>query len=228
MGYGLVTPLIDGSDPSARGEGRKFAMQRREHLLLLSLVMLAVLLLDVSAFSDEQKKNIIVGDGWRLELTDAWLTKEVGNVVGGGLRALPGKSILILSISIKYVKDAMAAGSIGDTIRKNAVILDAQTGKAITCPRFGRIRSSFSTEGGKGTEPESQYTLSPRTRAVTTKNGRVTRISYTACVEENKKKLLFVLPNFGTIALETLIHERESLWQGPLPDSPLSPKKSKD
>jgi hypothetical protein len=203
-------------------------MQRGEYFLLLSLVMLAVLLLDVSAFSDEQKKNIIVGDGWRLELTDAWLTKEVGNVVGGGLYALPGKSILVLSFSIKYVKDAITAGSIEDTIRKKAVILDAQTGEAITCPRFLRIKSSFSTEGEQGTERESPYTPSPSTRAVMTKNGRVTRISYTACVEENKKKLLFVLPSFGTIELETVIHERESLWQGPRPDSSFSPKKSKD
>jgi len=202
-------------------------MKNRKYSFLLALVILASLLLDLSAFGGEEKKKLLIGDGWKLELTSALLTKEVGNVVTGGLHALPGKSILILYFNVKYIKDATPVESIEKTIVKKAVILDAKTGKAIACPRIGRIKSSFSTERGKGTDSETQYMLSPSTRTVTRK-GQVTRISYTACVEENNKNLLFVIPNLGTLELETLIHERESLWQGPPPDSSLYPEKSKD
>jgi hypothetical protein len=202
-------------------------VKKTKYLFLLVLLLFAILLLDLSAFSDEQKKKLLIKNGWRLELTDALLTKEVGNVVTGGLHALPGKSVLILYFNVRYIKDDRQVESIEKIIMKNAVILDARTGNAATCPSIKKIRSSFATERGKSTDSETQYMPSPSTRTLT-KKGRVTRISYIACVGENNKNLLFVLPNFGTLELETLIHEKESLWQGPLPDSPLYLEKSKD
>jgi len=202
-------------------------MQRSKHLSSLVAVILAILLLHLSAFADEQKKKAIIGDGWKLELTDALLTKEIGNVVVGGLHALPDKSILILYFNVKYINEARKIESIEKIVEKNAVILDAITGKPVTCPSFEKIESSFSTERGKGTDSETRYTLSPSI-GTATKKGQVTRVFYTVCVNEKNKNLLFVIPNVGKIELETLIQERESLWQGPRPDSPLYPEKAKD
>jgi hypothetical protein len=202
-------------------------MRTRKYLSLFVVVILAIFLLDLSAVCDEQKKKLLIGDGWMLELTGALLTKEVGNIVTGGLHALPGKSVLILYFNVKYIKDAISEESVEKTIMKNAAILDAKTGEAITCPSIGKIKSSFSTERGKETDLETQYTLSPSIRTAT-KKGKVIKISYTACVTENNKNLLFVLPSFGTLELETFIQEKESIWQGPLPDSSLYPEKSKD
>jgi len=202
-------------------------MKKKKHSVLIVPLILVILLFYLSAFGDEQKKKVLIGNGWRLELADALLTKEVGNAVTGGLHALPGRSILILYFGVKYIKDAKQLESIENIMIKKAVILDAKTGQAASCPSMARIRSSFSTERGKGTDSETRYTPSPNTRTAT-KKGQVTRISYTACVEENKKNLLFVIPNLGKLELETLIHERESLWQGPRPDSSLYPEKSKD
>jgi len=202
-------------------------MQKRKYLFLLVPLIFAVLLLDLSAFGDEQKKKALVGDGWQLELAEALLTKEIGNVVTGGLHALTGKSILILYFNVRYIKGAKPAELIENTIMKKALILDAKTGQAVTCPSFGKIKSSFSTERGKSADLEPQYVPSPGIRTVT-KKGEVTRIYYTACVTENNKNLLFVLPNLGKLELEPLLHEKESLWQGPLPDSSFYLEKSKE
>jgi len=201
-------------------------MQKRKALLPLGLLILAILLPHLSAFGDEQKKKVLTADGWRLELTDAMLTKEVGNVVKGGLRALPDKSILILYFNIKYINAAVPIETIKNVL-KNAVILDADTGKRITCPSIGTIKSSFSTEQGRGTDSEARYTPSPSMETAI-KKGQVTRISYTACIEGNSKKLLLVVPNLGKVELENLILERESLWQGPRPNPSLDRENTKE
>ena len=166
-------------------------------------------------------------DSWRLELAEALLTKEVGNVVTGGLRALPGTSILILYFDLKYMKDANPGEGTENSILKKAVILDAKTNKSITCSSMRKIVSSFVSERGKSADLEPQYVPSPTIRTVT-KKGKVTRICYTACVAANNKNLLFVLPDIGKLELGTLLHEKESLWQGPLPDSSWHLEKSKE
>ena len=202
-------------------------MHKTKCLFPLVVVILAIFLRPLSVFADEQKKKTVIGNGWRLELTDALLTKEVGNVVTGGLHASPGNSILILYFNVRYTEAAQLGESIENLVAKKAIIVDAGTNRAITCPSIKKIKSSFSTERGKQKDFETEYIPSPSIQT-TTKKGQVTKICYTACVTGNNKKLLFVLPNLGKFELETLIREKESLWQGPPPDSTLDLEKSKD
>jgi hypothetical protein len=202
-------------------------MQKKKYLLLALLLISVIFLFYLSIFGDEPKKKALIGDGWRLELTDALLTKEVGNVVTGGFYALPGKSILVLYFNVKYIRGAKPSASIENIMMKKAVILDAKTRMAVTCPRIEKIRSSFSTRREEATDSETHYAASP-SMATMTKKGQVTKISYTACVEENNKNLLFVIPDVGKLELETLIQERESLWQGPRPASLSHAERLKD
>jgi hypothetical protein len=202
-------------------------MQKSKYLFPLVVVILAILLRYLSVFADEQTKKALIGDGWRLVLADAVLTKEVGNVVTGGLHASPGNSILILYFNVKYTKEAKLVESVENLIAKKAIIVDAGTNRAITCLSVKKIKSSFSTERGKQRDFETEYISSPVIQT-STKKGQVTNIYYTACVTGNNKNLLFVLPNLGKFELATSIQERESLWQGPLPDSTLYLEKSKD
>jgi hypothetical protein len=202
-------------------------MRKTKFLFPLVVVILTILLQHLSAFADEQKKKALIGDGWRLELTEALLTKEVGNVVTGGLRASLGNSILILYFNVRYTDETKLVEPPDKLIAKKAMIVDARTNNAITCASIKKIRSSFSTERGKQKDFETGYMPSPSVQT-TTKKGKVTKICYTACVTENNKNLLFVLPSLGKIELETLIREKQSLWQGPLPDSTLDLEKSKD
>lgn len=161
-----------------------------KRLTLLFIVIFLLLFIATTRISGEEKvQPKLVGEGWKLTIVKATLTKESGE-----LSAPAGESLLILSLKAKYQKAKKKSAP----RLEDAKITDAESGNVVMSKTIGvRKRSGGFILVG--------VTDGPIVTPIWKKKKFPKKFTFVCCVPEGKKNLNFELPGMEPINLGEII-----------------------